>query len=143
MTKSASSAFARSSTKWATNPARHSITSKPEPPLFPEEEIYGIFSSASGKPYDMHEMIARIVDGSQFEEYRAEYGQTLLCGYARIGGWAVGIVANQKKHVHTAAPRTGERRMEFGGVIYTGVRGKSRAIYHGLQSESGAADFPA
>ena len=47
----------------------------------------------------MREIIARIVDGSRFEEYRAEYGQTILCGYARIGGWAVGIVANQKKHV--------------------------------------------
>ena len=46
-------------------------------------------------------MIARIVDGSKFEEYRAEYGKTLLCGYARIGGWAVGIVANNKKHVPT------------------------------------------
>ncbi len=66
----------------------------------------------------MHEVIARIVDGSKFEEYRAEYGQTILCGYARIGGWAVGIVANQKQHVHTAAPHTGEPRMEFGGVIY-------------------------
>ncbi len=89
-----------------------------EPALFPEEEIYGVFPAASGKPYDMHEVIARIVDGSKFEEYRAEYGQTILCGYARIGGWAVGIVANQKQHVHTAAPHTGEPRMEFGGVIY-------------------------
>jgi 3-methylcrotonyl-CoA carboxylase beta subunit len=89
-----------------------------EPALFPEEEIYGVFPAASGKPYDMREVIARIVDGSKFEEYRAEYGQTILCGYARIGGWAVGIVANQKQHVHTAAPHTGEPRMEFGGVIY-------------------------
>ncbi len=89
-----------------------------EPALFPEEEIYGVFPAAFGKPYDMREVIARIVDGSKFEEYRAEYGQTILCGYARIGGWAVGIVANQKQHVHTAAPHTGEPRMEFGGVIY-------------------------
>jgi acetyl-CoA carboxylase carboxyltransferase component len=59
------------------------------------------------------------VDHGAFEEYRAEYGQTLLCGYARIGGYAVGIVANQKKHVHTRAPGTGEKRVEFGGVIYT------------------------
>jgi 3-methylcrotonyl-CoA carboxylase beta subunit len=66
----------------------------------------------------MHEIIARIVDRSEFEEYRAEYGQTLLCGYARIGGWAVGIVANQKKNVSTVAPGTGEKRVEFGGVIY-------------------------
>ena len=77
-------------------------------PAYPEDDIYGIFSANPGKQYDMREIIARIVDGSQFEEYRAEYGQTLLCGYARIGGWAVGIVANQKKNVSTLAPGTGE-----------------------------------
>ena len=85
----------------------------------PHEEIYGIFSSDPGKQYDMREIIARIVDGSEFEEYRAEYGETLLCGYARIGGWAVGIVANQKKHVQTLARGSDQKRMEFGGVIYT------------------------
>jgi 3-methylcrotonyl-CoA carboxylase beta subunit len=91
----------------------------PEPPQYPAEEIYGIFSGDAGKQYDMREIIARIVDGSHLEEYRAEYGQTLVCGYARIGGWAVGIVANQKKNVTVAAPGTGEKRLEFGGVIYT------------------------
>ncbi|HEY2109747.1 MAG TPA: acyl-CoA carboxylase subunit beta [Candidatus Acidoferrales bacterium] len=89
------------------------------PPSHPGDELYGIFSSNPAKQYDMHEIIARIVDGSEFEEYRAEYGQTVLCGFARIGGWAVGIVANQKKHVTVAAPGTGEKRVEFGGVIYT------------------------
>jgi 3-methylcrotonyl-CoA carboxylase beta subunit len=88
-------------------------------PLFPAEEIYGIFSGNAGKQYDMREIIARIVDASEFEEYRAEYGETLLCGYARIGGWAVGIVANQKKHVQTTAPGSDQKRLEFGGVIYT------------------------
>ena len=88
-------------------------------PLFPAEEIYGIFSKEAAKQYDMRELIARIVDGSQFEEYRAEYGETVLCGYARIGGWAVGIVANQKKHVQTLAPGSDQKRIEFGGVIYT------------------------
>ena len=87
-------------------------------PAYGEEGIYGVFSASPGKQYDMHEIIARIVDRSEFEEYRAEYGQTLLCGYARIGGWAVGIVANQKKNVSTVAPGTGEKRIEFGGVIY-------------------------
>src|SRR5271168_4102007 len=87
-------------------------------PAYAEAGIYGVFSASPGKQYDMHEIIARIVDRSEFEEYRAEYGQTLLCGYARIGGWAVGIVANQKKNVTTVAPGTGERRIEFGGVIY-------------------------
>ena len=92
---------------------------KAEPPMYSDEEIYGIFSSDPAKQYDMREVIARIVDGSRWEEYRAEYGQTVLCGFARIGGWAVGIVANQKMHVQIAAAGTGERRMEFGGVIYT------------------------
>jgi len=90
-----------------------------EPPAYLAEEIYGVFTADASKQYDMRDVIARIVDGSRFEEYRAEYGQTVLCGYARIGGWAVGIVANQKKHVTVSAPGTGERRVEFGSVIYT------------------------
>jgi 3-methylcrotonyl-CoA carboxylase beta subunit len=92
---------------------------EPENPEFPAEDIYGVFSSDPARQYDMHEIIARIVDGSKFEEYRAEYGKTVICGYARIGGWAVGIVANNKKHVPTIDAATGERRIEFGGVIYT------------------------
>jgi len=91
----------------------------PKSPSYPADEIYGIFSSDPARQYDMREIIARIVDGSSFEEYRAEYGQTVLCGYARVGGWAVGIVANQKMHVPTIDPGTGQRRVEFGGVIYT------------------------
>jgi len=91
----------------------------PRDPLYPAEEIYGIFSSDAAKQYDMREIIARIVDGSEFDEYRSEYGETLLCGYARIGGWSVGIVANQKKHVQTTAPHSDQKRIEFGGVIYT------------------------
>ena len=90
-----------------------------EASLYPADDVYGIFSSEAGKTYDTHEILARILDGSRFEEYRAEYGQTLLCGYGRIGGFAVGIVANQRKHIQTQAPGTGEPRMEFGSVIYT------------------------
>jgi len=92
---------------------------EPEPPLYPAEDVYGIFSSEAGKTYDTRDVLARLLDGSRFEEYRAEYGQTLLCGYGRIGGFAVGIVANQRKHIQTRAPGTGELRMEFGSVIYT------------------------
>jgi len=92
---------------------------KAENPQFPVDEIYGVFSAAGARQYDMHEVIARIVDGSRFEEYRAEYGQTVLCGYARIGGWAVGIVANQKKNVRMTDPESGQQRIEVGGVIYT------------------------
>ncbi|HEY2461588.1 MAG TPA: acyl-CoA carboxylase subunit beta [Candidatus Acidoferrum sp.] len=102
----------------AGNPSPFSHTASREP-LYSGDEIYGVFSSDPGKQYDMREVIARIVDASEFEEYRAEYGETLLCGYARIGGWAVGIVANQKKHVQTTAPGSDQKRMEFGGVIYT------------------------
>ncbi|MFB3814218.1 MAG: acyl-CoA carboxylase subunit beta [Terriglobales bacterium] len=91
---------------------------KPEPPLYRAEEMYGIYDGDPARQYDMREIIARIVDGSRFDEYRAEYGQTLLCGYARIGGFAVGIVANQKKHA-TQIDHEGHKRVEFGGVIYT------------------------
>ncbi|HEX8871610.1 MAG TPA: acyl-CoA carboxylase subunit beta [Candidatus Acidoferrum sp.] len=98
---------------------------RPHEPLYAAEEIYGIFSGDPAKQYDMREIIARLVDGSGFEEYRAEYGQTVLCGYARIGGWAVGIVANQKKHIQTNAPHSDQKRIEFGGVVYTESAEKS------------------
>ncbi len=88
-------------------------------PAYPTNEIYGAFASGPTAQYDMREILARVVDGSNFEEYRAEYGRTLLCGYARIGGWAVGIVANQKIAVQTVSHESGEKRIHFGGVIYT------------------------
>ena len=102
----------------APNPSPFSHV-KARDPLYAAEEIYGIFSSDPAKQYDMREIIARIVDAGEFEEYRAEYGETVLCGYARIGGWAVGMVANQKKHVQTQARGSDQKRLEFGGVIYT------------------------
>jgi 3-methylcrotonyl-CoA carboxylase beta subunit len=91
----------------------------PQPPLYPAEELSGIFSADRAQQYDMREIIARLVDGSAFEEYRAEYGRTIVCGYARIGGWAVGIVANQKKIVEALSPGTGAKHLQVGGVIYT------------------------
>jgi 3-methylcrotonyl-CoA carboxylase beta subunit len=91
---------------------------KPEDPALAAEEIYGIYDSSPGRPYDMKEIVARIVDGSRFDEYKPEYGKTVLCGYARIGGFAVGIVANQKLHAQ-AIDHEGHKRIEFGGVIYT------------------------
>ncbi len=87
-------------------------------PLYPAQEVYGIFDGDPGRQYDMREILARIVDDSQFSEYKSEYGETLLCAYARIGGFAVGIVANQKTHVQQV-DHAGNKRMEFGGVIYT------------------------
>jgi len=91
---------------------------KPEDPALAAEEIYGIYDSSPARPYDMKEIVARVVDGSRFDEYKPEYGKTVLCGYARIGGFAVGIVANQKLHAQ-ATDHEGRKRIEFGGVIYT------------------------
>jgi acetyl-CoA carboxylase carboxyltransferase component len=91
---------------------------KPQEPALAAEEIYGIYDSSPARPYDMKEVIARVIDGSRFDEYKAEYGKTIICGYARIGGFAVGIVANQKLHAQ-ATDHEGHKRMEFGGVIYT------------------------
>ncbi len=71
------------------------------------------------RPYDMKEIIARIVDGAKFDEYKAEYGKTVICGLARIGGFAVGIVANQASPAQQTDPSSGEKRVEFGRVIYT------------------------
>jgi acetyl-CoA carboxylase carboxyltransferase component len=81
-------------------------------PKYAARDLYALPDS-----YDMHEVIARLVDRSEFDEYKADYGKTVICGYGRIGGFAVGIVANQKTHqAHTS--QTGEKRVEFGGVIY-------------------------
>lgn len=91
---------------------------KPVAPALAAEEIYGIYDSSPSRPYDIKEVIGRIVDASRFDEYKPEYGKTLVCGYARIGGFAVGIVANQKLHAQST-DHQGHKRLEFGGVIYT------------------------
>jgi 3-methylcrotonyl-CoA carboxylase beta subunit len=91
---------------------------QPAEPALAAEEIYGIYDPSPARPYDMKEILARIVDAGRFDEYKPEYGKTLLCGYARIGGFAVGIVANQKLHSQQI-DHEGHKRMEFGGVIYT------------------------
>ncbi|HLX84419.1 MAG TPA: acyl-CoA carboxylase subunit beta [Terriglobales bacterium] len=91
---------------------------KPIDPAMPAEEIYGVYDASPARPYDMKEIIARITDESRFDEYKPEYGKTIICGYARIGGFAVGIVANQKLHAQQT-DHEGHKRVEFGGVIYT------------------------
>ena len=83
-----------------------------KPPLKNVEDLYGIFPF-DGKPYEMLELIERIVDDSEFEQFKEAYGKTIICGYGRIDGWAVGIVANQRKIVKS---KKGE--MQMGGVIY-------------------------
>jgi 3-methylcrotonyl-CoA carboxylase beta subunit len=84
-----------------------------EPKLDPKE-IYGIVPVDRSKQYDTHEIISRLVDDSEFDEYKEGFGMSIICGYARIDGWAVGIVANQRKLVKS---KKGE--MQFGGVIYS------------------------
>ncbi len=93
-------------------------------PLYPPDDLYGLLNPAPGASnvYEMREVIARIVDRSEFDEYKEDFGRTVLCGYARIGGYAVGIVANQKTNqMQTVAmgPAAGAKRIEVGGVIYT------------------------
>ena len=87
---------------------------KPAKPKLDEQEIYGLFPSDRAKPYEAKDIIKRLVDNSEFTEYKADYGKTLICGTARIDGWAVGIVANQRLVVKT---KKGE--MQMGGVIYS------------------------
>lgn len=87
---------------------------QPVPPKFKPEEIYSILPEDTIKPYDMYEVIARLVDNSEIDEYKAGYGKTIITAYARIDGWAVGIVANQRSVV-----KTEQGEMQIGGVIYS------------------------
>lgn len=87
---------------------------KPSMPKLNPEDIYGLLPENREKPYDMLDLILRLVDNSEFEEYKKLYGQSIICGLGRIDGWAVGIVANQRKVVKS---KKGE--MQFGGVIYS------------------------
>lgn len=87
---------------------------KSQKPAFDEKEIYGILPKARNEQYDMMEIIKRLIDNSEFDTYKDGYGQTIITGYARIDGWAVGIVANQRTVLKS---KTGE--MQFGGVIYS------------------------
>ena len=84
------------------------------------QELYSVLPETRDKPYDIHEVIDRLVDDSDFEEYKKNYGQSIVCGLGRIEGWAVGIVANQRKVVKS---KKGE--MQFGGVIYSDSADKS------------------
>ncbi|WP_313581113.1 carboxyl transferase domain-containing protein [Chishuiella sp.] len=83
-------------------------------PALDEKEIFGILPELRNEQYDMYEIIKRIVDNSEFDEYKADYGKSIICTYARIDGWAVGIVANQRKII-----KSKKEGMQFGGVIYS------------------------
>jgi acetyl-CoA carboxylase carboxyltransferase component len=119
---------------------RRSFDAQRDAPLFAAEDVYGLLSPAPGASnvYDMREVIARIVDRSEFDEYKADFGRTVLCGYAWIGGHAVGIVANQKTNQSekvATGPAAGATRIEVGGVIYTeGAQKAARFIMDCNQS---------
>ncbi|RRO14433.1 acyl-CoA carboxylase subunit beta [Flavobacteriaceae bacterium 14752] len=83
------------------------------------DDIFGLLPAKRSDQYDMRPIIELLVDNSEFEEYKAGYGQTIITGYARIDGWAVGIVANQRKIVKTTKAKTKPSEMQFGGVIYS------------------------
>ncbi len=104
--------------------SRIAFDSERDRPRYPADDLYSLLDPAPGASnvYDMREVIARLVDRSEFDEYKADFGRTVLCGYARIGGRAVGIVANQKTNQNQTVamgPAAGARRIEVGGVIYT------------------------
>ncbi|AFH49710.1 Acyl-CoA carboxylase component [Ignavibacterium album JCM 16511] len=88
------------------------------PPKFGTKEIYSLLPEDPIKPYDMYEVIARIVDNSEIDEYKAGYGKTIITAYARIDGWAIGVVANQRSVVKTESVKGGGE-MQIGGVIYS------------------------
>jgi acetyl-CoA carboxylase carboxyltransferase component len=103
---------------------RREFDAASDAPKFAAEDVYSLLNPAPGASnvYDMREIIARIVDRSEFDEYKAGFGRTVLCGYAWIGGHAVGVVANQKINQNQTiamGPAAGETRIEVGGVIYT------------------------
>ncbi len=100
--------------KLGSNPEAGFSRIKAEKPSEKMEDIFGLIPDSRTEPYDMLEVIKRLVDNSDFEQYKAGFGKTILTGYARIDGWAVGIVANQRKVIKT---KKGE--MRFGGVIYS------------------------
>lgn len=92
--------------------------SEPEAPAFDADELFGVFPESRQQPYDTRELLARIVDADSWTEVKAGYGQTLVCGYARLDGWSVGIVASQRQVVRAKAPKGKAAEMQIGGVIY-------------------------
>lgn len=90
----------------------------PAKPKEKQEDIYGILPKSRADQYDMYKIIERLVDNGSYEEYKAGYGKTIITCYARIDGWAVGIVANQRQVVKTTGAKTKPSEMQFGGVIY-------------------------
>jgi acetyl-CoA carboxylase carboxyltransferase component len=92
----------------------------PVDPLFPQEELYGVMPISRGKPYDTMEVLARVLDGSELDEFKETYGRTIVCGTGWIGGWPVGVVANQRSVTHrTTGTGPRDREVQIGGVVYS------------------------
>ncbi len=100
--------------KFGSFPSAGFNRTEPKPPKFPQSEIHGILPEDPIRPYDTYESLARIVDNSEIDEYKAGYGKTIITAYARIDGWAVGIVANQR-----SVTKNARGEMQVGGVIYS------------------------
>ncbi|MFA7330831.1 MAG: carboxyl transferase domain-containing protein [Candidatus Delongbacteria bacterium] len=99
---------------WPQPPAGPFERTQPRPPLYPADDLLALLPQDLARPYDMREVLARLVDGSEWLEYKPDYGRTLLCGTARIEGWTVGLVANQRQMV-----KSGRGELQVGGVIYS------------------------
>jgi acetyl-CoA carboxylase carboxyltransferase component len=95
------------------------------PPVADPEDVLGLLPVDRTRPYEMRDLLATILDGSEFAEYKTTYGRTLICGTGRIDGWAVGILANQRQVVHRKRGLTeAEHEMQIGGVIYSDAADK-------------------
>jgi acetyl-CoA carboxylase carboxyltransferase component len=92
---------------------------EPRAPLLPPDEVYGVLPVDRARPYETRELLARLLDGSELDEFKATYGQTLVCGTGWIDGWAVGVVANQRSIAQRKLGTKGEKELQIGGVIYS------------------------
>jgi acetyl-CoA carboxylase carboxyltransferase component len=93
---------------------------QPAPPLHPAERIAGVMPASRSRPYDTHDLLAHLLDGGEFDEFKEGYGQSIVCGTGWIEGWAVGVVANQRSIVHrTTGTGERDRELQIGGVVYS------------------------
>ncbi len=107
------------------------------PPEVDPDDVLGVIPVDRAKPYDTYALLACLLDGSEFTEYKATFGRSLICGTGRIDGWAVGIVANQRKIVHRRrGPGEGQQEMQIGGVIYSDASDKT-ARFVALMNQKG------
>jgi acetyl-CoA carboxylase carboxyltransferase component len=101
------------------------VRKEPAAPAYPAEELYGLYPSKGSEQYEMREILARIVDADSWTEYKQGYGRTILTGYARIDGWNVGVVANQRSVVRNRTNHQSKGEIQVGGVIYSDAADKA------------------